>query len=51
MLREASAQLVGRGGVVDETALVEFGEDVHASMLARRTADFADHLHYVAEWG
>ena len=51
MIRETRAELVGRGRVVDEATLVEFGEDVHLSMLARRTTRMADHLHYVAQWG
>ena len=48
MIREARAELVGRGCVVDEATLVQFGKDVHGSMLARRTTLIADHLHYVA---
>lgn len=48
VIREARAELVGCGRVVDETTFGQFGEDVHPSMLARRTARVADHLHYVA---
>lgn len=48
MIREARAELVGRSRVVHEATLVEFGKDVHASMLARPTARMADHLNYVA---
>jgi hypothetical protein len=51
MIREARTELVGRRRVVNEAALVEFGEDVHASMLARPTAQMADHLNYVARRG
>lgn len=51
MIRETRTELVGRGRVVHKATLVEFGEDVHASMLARPTTRMADHLHYVAQRG
>ena len=34
MIRKTSTELVGRGRVVDKATLVQFGEDVHLSMLA-----------------
>lgn len=48
VFRQARTELVGCSRVVEETTFGQFGEDVHPSMLARRTARVADHLHYVA---
>jgi hypothetical protein len=48
VIREACAEMVGCGRVVDETTFGQFGKDIHPSMLARRTTRVADHLHYVA---
>lgn len=35
MISQSRAELVGCSRVVDEATLVQFGEDVHLSMLAR----------------